>query len=143
MKVFDNKMDPVQALVGWDSLRDAGVPVVVSWLSTFLPPVWQAASKDKIPLFTSAGHFDLIYPKQPSYYFARAPQVAALFQSTFDLIAQDFDKKGKSGTPKIGIDVMDATTIPKMVPKIVGIESKKRGWYNITHQPMSQLRFSP
>ena len=132
VKIFDNKRDPAQALVGWDTLRDAGAPVIVSWFSVFLPPVWRAAAKDKIPLFTSAGHFDLIFPKQPSYYFARAPQVAGLFQSTLDLIAQDWAKKGKSGTPNIGIDVMTATTMPKMAKKIVLNDCKKRGWEKIT-----------
>ena len=138
VKVFNNKLNPIQALLGWDTLRDAGAPVIVSWLSVFIPPVWQAAQKDRIPLFTSAGHFGLVYPKQPSYYFARAPQVAALFQSTFDLIAQDWAKKGKSGTPKVGVDVMDATTMPKMARKIVAFQNKKRGWQNVTFTTTSR-----
>lgn len=128
-KVVDHKMDAAQALSGWDLLVDAGAPVIVGYIAAMLPPLWQAAENDSIPLITAAGTMNLTFPgEEGNYYFTVSPNVVSIVQSVFTLIEDDWAAKGNTGNPRVGMVALNVTTMPKTVGNVCELECGKRGW---------------
>jgi len=130
LKVVDGKLDPAQSIAGWNTLRDAGVPFIVSYMGVMMPVLWPAANKDKLPMITSSGDEDQAFPKDGanSYYYATAADTISIQLAIYDMMAADWAKTGKPGTPKLGIDTMDISTMVPQTLNTTKYWTAKTGW---------------
>jgi len=130
MKVIDGKLDPSLTLAGWNTLRDAGAPFIVAYMSVVLPVLWPAANKDKIPMMAAAGDEDNVFPKDPasSYFYATAADTISINLALYDLMAADWAKTGKAGTPKLGVATMDISTMAPQTLNTTKFWTAKTGW---------------
>lgn len=127
--VIDHKLDATLMLSGWDRLKEEGVPLVSSYAGTF-PVLENSCQEDRITLLGTFCSIDQGYPKGLSYFFASSPHLPGSVPSLFKQIEQDWAKKGKKGTPKIGFDVINMGVSKIILEKAVRMEVEKRGWDN-------------
>jgi ABC-type branched-subunit amino acid transport system substrate-binding protein len=79
------------------------------------------------------GNMDQLFPKETSFFFSTAPQIVSVFDSTATMIENDWQKKGKAGTPKVGIDIVNAGLAPRIWIKKIELLMAEKGWdYTVT-----------
>ena len=95
--VIDNKVDSSLILSGWDRLKNENATVIFTLLSGAASPIIQsAADEDHIPILAGSGSVDQVFPKEPSFFFARGPQPTGVFAPIFNMIEKDWAQKGQS-----------------------------------------------
>jgi len=130
--VMDHKMDPALIMSGWDRMKDDGAVVVMGNVTGALPVMAQSCEKKQLPMVTSTGAISQLFPiEQPSYFFAMAPPYPGLFGCLIEMIESDWASKGKSGTPKIGIDIVNLGTQKLIFTKAARLYFDKKGWEHI------------
>jgi len=136
--VIDFKMDGALAMAGWERLKNANVPMVISVMAVAVPVVQTAGQEDRIPILSGGGSMDLFFPEEPSFFFVDSPQFYGIWESLCDRIEKDWAKKGKSGSPKVAFDLVSMGRYPIIYGKASKIASEKRGWeYLITKSPLA------
>ena len=129
--VIDFKMDGTLALTGWNRLKNEGVPIVMSNLASAALVLHDLADKDHIPLLTSTGTYDRVFPQQESFYFATTLVMPGMYNSMCRIIDRDWAEKGETRLPKIGFDMPGMGTLPKIFGKAARMAVEKRGWEHI------------
>jgi ABC-type branched-subunit amino acid transport system substrate-binding protein len=137
--VVDNKMDSAITISAWDRMKSEGVPIVMSNFAGAAAFVMhEACQRDHIPMTAGTGTIDLLFPKEPSYYFSVGPQTAGTIDAMCKIIEKEWAQKGEKRAPKIGFDFVSVGTMPVIMSKGAKMYSEKRGWqYNITRTSLA------
>jgi branched-chain amino acid transport system substrate-binding protein len=130
--VIDHKMDSSLMISGWNRLRDEHARLVPSVTAGVIPVLAELAQKDRIPVVSGLGTLDQLFPKDPSFFFCSVPQVPGWIESGFKVMEKDWNKRGSTRPPRIGIDVASLGTMPIMYSKAAKMSAQKRGWENLT-----------
>jgi len=126
--IIDYKLDSTLALSGWGRLKDEGVPVVLSATAGAAVVLQELPQKDRIALVTWTGTLDQLFPKEPSFYFGSCPALMGQSESAFKLMQKEWTDKGKTGSPKVGMDFISIGNIPTIWSKAAQLTAEKWGW---------------
>ena len=134
----DTKMDSAIAMAGWSRMKnDNALAILANTTAAASPIVDQSAQHDHIPVTAGAGNMNQLYPKEPSFWFCTAPELVSVFDSIGDMIENDWKKKGKAGTPKVGIDMVSVGTVTRIWLKKAEMTMVERGWdYAVTRSSL-------
>jgi branched-chain amino acid transport system substrate-binding protein len=134
--VIDFKLDATLATSGWERLKNADVPVIVTFYGAAVPIFHQAANSDHLPMVCSLVPLDQLFPKEPNYVFSTAPAFPTRVDFLCYIIEKEWEKEGKGRTPKVGFDFVTIGVLPTVMSKKARIEMGKRGWeYVETRSP--------
>jgi len=139
----DHRFDSTLINAGWDRMMGEGTPLVFSVLGG-LPAIATRGEQDHIPIIAGSGAtMDLLFPKERNYLFAQTVTLPGAVGSAFKMIEKDWAEKGKTGSPRIGMDVVPLGMQKTLVTKATILEMEKRGWeYIITNTQMVPLDVS-
>jgi len=137
----DTKMDSAVAMAGWDRMKNENALAVLSIITAAASPIVdQSAQNDHIPVIAGAGSMNQLYPTEASFWFCSAPQIVSVFDSISDMIESDWQKKGKAGTPKVGIDMVNIGLAPRIWLKKFEMVMAERGWdYTVTRSSIAAV----
>jgi branched-chain amino acid transport system substrate-binding protein len=126
--IIDYKLDSTLATAGWARLKGDGASVVLSSTGGAASVLHPLPDKDRIAFVTWAGTMGQIFPREPSFYFGCSPVTVGQFESGFKLMQQEWTDKGKSGTPRIGLDFISIGNYGKIWNKAAQMAANKLGW---------------
>lgn len=126
--VIDHRMNSDLVTSGWNELKAAGVPVVISASATIARALQIACEEDRIPVVSGGGSMDQLFPRESSYYFCTSREYFCMFENICKHIESDWAKSGKAGKPKIGFNFMAIGKYPTVYGKAAELAAEKRGW---------------
>lgn len=136
--VIDHKMDASLIISGWDRIKASNAPIDVSTSAAAAVVIQSACEQDHIPVISGGGLPDLVFPKQPSYFFSTVPWFWGIYESLGDMIQKDWTKRGETRPAKVGFDCIAFGNYAKIYAKCSKMISEKQGFeYTITYTGMA------
>lgn len=139
---IDYKMDGTLALTGWDRLKNASVPVIMSFFSAPVVFLHEAANTDLIPMVVASATNSQLFPQtnigKPGYSFSTFPGISGVMDFFFHTVENEWREEEKGRTPKVGIDSVSIGITLAVFSKKSRLECEKRGWaYTSTVTPLA------
>ncbi|MBT4267359.1 MAG: ABC transporter substrate-binding protein [Deltaproteobacteria bacterium] len=126
---YDYKYDQGQVMKGYEYLKRKGMQFLMSGTGSYGQQA--AQQKDHMPgLFYSGHSLEQYFPtlEKPSFLFYATPSWDNRIEILAKQIEKHWAKSGKSGKPKVGLNVLNVGHFPKMLNKITKVVCGKRGW---------------
>jgi len=136
--VIDHNMDATLIISGWDRIKAANAPIDISTSAAAAAVIQSACEKDHLPVLSGGGLPDLVFPKQPSYFFSTVPWFYGIFDSVADMIQKDWTSKGETRPVKVGFDCISFGNYAKIYTKCGNLAADKHGFeYIVTYTSMA------